>query len=76
MPQVTPGREDDFLSNVDGMYIRADLGDLSGHITARNMRQAECGHSGQAAADPQVEMIQGAGVNADQDFVVRGDAAR
>jgi hypothetical protein len=60
--------ENDFLADVDVVDIVADLDDLPGDITAGNMRKRNR-VIGQAVADPKVEMIESAGVDADQNFV-------
>jgi hypothetical protein len=63
------GRENDFLADVNGGDFRADLGDFAGNIAARNVRERD-GNAGKATANPEVEMIKGAGADADEDFIV------
>ena len=49
----------------------ANGGDFAGDVAAGNERQRKR-HAVQALADPEVEMVQRAGVNADQNFVGAG----
>jgi hypothetical protein len=60
--------EDNFLADFYGGYVPADLRDLAGNVAARNVRQRD-GNVGQSAADPEIEMVEGAGAHADEDFV-------
>jgi hypothetical protein len=61
--------ENDFLADVDGGDFRTDLGDFAGNIAARNVRERD-GNAGEATANPEVEMIKGAGADAHEDFIV------
>jgi len=61
------GSEHHFLADVDGADFRADLGDFAGDVAAGNMGEWDL-EAGKAAAHPEVEMIEGTGVNADEDF--------
>lgn len=61
--------ENDFLADVNGGDFGADLANLAGNIAARNVRERN-GNAGESAANPEVQMIEGAGMNADEDFIV------
>ena len=63
------GSENDFLADVNGGDFWADLGDFAGNIAAGNVGERD-GNAGEAAANPEVEMIEGAGTDANQDFIV------
>jgi hypothetical protein len=63
------GSEDDFLADVDGMDFGTDFSDYASGIAARNMRERD-GNTGQTATNPEVEMVERASVDADEDFVV------
>ena len=62
------GSENDLLANVDSGDFRADFGDFAGDVAAGNVGQGNL-EAGETAADPEIEMIEGAGADADQDFV-------
>ena len=62
------GGEDNFLADFHGGDISADLGDFAGDVAAGNVRKRDW-DIGQTAADPEIEMIQGAGAYADEHFV-------
>jgi len=64
-----PGGENDFLAHVDGGDFRADLGDFTGNIATGNVGKRD-GDAGQAVANPEVKMIEGAGANAYEDLIV------
>src|SRR5271166_3642466 len=51
------------------MYIRTDFCNLASHVTAGNVRKGNV-DTRQTVTNPQVEVIQSAGMNADQDFIV------
>jgi hypothetical protein len=53
------GGENDFLADVKGGDFRANLGDFAGNIAAGNVGERN-GNAGKAAANPEVEMIEGA----------------
>src|SRR5262249_35910365 len=59
--------ENDFLPDGDAGDTGAELGDFAGDVAAGDMREWN-GDAGQAAADPQVEMIERAGADANEDF--------
>jgi len=63
-----PGGENYFLPDTDGGDFRSDLRDLAGDVAAGNVRKGYR-NARQALADPNVEMVQGASVNADEHFV-------
>ena len=50
------GGEDNFLSDFHGGNIGADLGNFAGDVAAGNVWERDW-NVGQAAADPQIEMI-------------------
>jgi hypothetical protein len=60
-----PRSKDDLLSDVDGVNRGSDFGDFSGDVAAGDMRERN-GNSRKTAANPEVEMVQGAGVDADE----------
>jgi len=62
------GSENDFLADVDSADFGADFGDFAGDVAAGNVGEWNL-EAGKAAAHPEVEMVEGAGVNADEDFV-------
>jgi hypothetical protein len=53
---------------MDGVDVVADLDDFAGNIAAGNVGKRN-GNAGQTVAHPEIEMIEGAGANADEDFV-------
>lgn len=53
---------------MDRVYLGADFGDFAGDIAARDMRERNR-DARQTSADPEVEMIQRAGVDAHKDVV-------
>jgi hypothetical protein len=61
--------ENDFLPDMNGRDFWADLGDFAGDIAAGNVGERDS-NTGEAAANPEVEMIEGAGADANQDFIV------
>src|SRR5258708_2054601 len=64
-------REDDLLADAHCRYVGADLGDLTGDVTARNVRKRNRDVR-DAAAHPEVEMVQRASLHAHK-HVVRAD---
>jgi hypothetical protein len=56
------------LADVDVVNVVADLDDLAGHVATGNVRQRN-GVVRKAVANPQVEMIEGASADADEDFM-------
>jgi hypothetical protein len=62
------GSENNFLADVNCGDFGADFGDFAGDIATGNVGQGDL-QSGEAAADPEIEMIEGTGADADQDFV-------
>jgi hypothetical protein len=54
---------------MDGVNILSDFDDFARDITAGNVRKRN-GNTGETMAHPQIEMIEGARVDADQNFVV------
>jgi hypothetical protein len=60
------GSEDDFLADADSVYFGADFGDFAGDIAAGDVREGN-GNAGQSAADPEVEVVQAASMDADED---------
>jgi len=63
------GSKQNFLADVDGVDFRADFGHFAGDVAAGNVRKWD-GNAGEAATDPEVEMVEGAGMDADEDVVV------
>jgi hypothetical protein len=61
------GSEENFLAGFDGGDAEANLLDGAGNIAAGNMRERD-GNARDSAAHPEVEMIESAGVDADDDF--------
>ena len=61
--------ENDFLPDMNGRDFWADIGDFAGDIAAGNVGERDS-NTGEAAANPEVEMIEGAGADANQDFIV------
>jgi hypothetical protein len=61
--------ENYFLTNADAGDFWADLCDLAGDVAAGNMRKGYR-YIRQALADPQVKVVQRAGMNAHEHFVV------
>ena len=70
-PQETPGASTTLSPACTRVASSPTRGDFAGDVAAGNERQRK-GHAVQALADPEVEMVQRAGVNADQDFVGAG----
>jgi hypothetical protein len=62
------GSEDNFLADADGGDFGADLRDFAGDVAAGNVRERKR-NTGQTAANPEVEMIERARFDADEDFV-------
>lgn len=60
-------REDHLLADVHGGDLGTDFGDFAGNITARYVRK-RYGNAGKAAPYPEIEVVQGAGVDTDEDF--------
>src|SRR5208337_1980238 len=60
-------RKDNFLADVDGADFGTDFGDFAGNVAAGDVGKWSL-EAGEAAAHPEIEMIEGAGVNADEDF--------
>jgi hypothetical protein len=60
------GSEDDFLADADSVYFGADFGDFAGDIAAGDVREGN-GNAGESAADPEVEVVQAASMDADED---------
>ncbi len=61
------GSQNHFLADANSGNFGADFGDFSGHVAARNVREGN-GNVGQAAAHPEVEMIQRASAHAHEHF--------
>jgi len=61
------GRENHFLADVDGTDFRSDFGDFAGDVAARDVRKGGL-ETGEAAAHPEVKMIESAGVDTNEDF--------
>jgi hypothetical protein len=61
--------ENDFLADMNGGDFCADLGDFAGNIAAGNVGERDS-NTGEAAANPEVEMIEGARTDANQGFIV------
>src|SRR5262249_6466932 len=61
------GGQENFLAGLDGGDVGANPLDDAGHITTGNVRKRDR-NPRESPAYPQVEMIQGAGVDADDDF--------
>ena len=61
------GREQDALAHFEAAHIFAKLDDFSGNVAAGNVRKL---HSGQAFAHPNVEVIERARPDADQDVIL------
>jgi len=62
------GSQHDFLPDVDDMDFRANFSNFPGNITAGNVRKRN-GYARQAPPHPQVEVVQGAGMDTNQNFV-------
>ncbi len=62
------GGEDYFLADAHCRDVGADLGDLTGDVTARNVGKRDR-HSRDAAANPEVEVVQRAGLHAHKHVV-------
>jgi hypothetical protein len=60
------GSEQDALSGLEVSDIRADFDDFAGYVAAEDVGQID---AGQSFADPHVEVVQGAGADADEDLV-------
>ena len=54
------------LPGLEAGDVLADLGNLSGNVRAQDVRQL---HSGQTFADPQIDVVQGAGFDPDENLV-------
>jgi hypothetical protein len=65
-PAEVHGGDQDALAWGESSNVFADLGDLARDVTAEDVRQL---HAGQSFANPDVEMIERAGLHADQHFV-------
>jgi hypothetical protein len=61
--------ENDFLADMNGGDFWADLGDFAGNIAAGNVGERDS-NTREAAANPEVEMIEGAGTDANQNLIV------
>ncbi len=64
--------ENDFLANAYGGDVRADLRDFTGDVAAGNVRKRNR-DARDAAADPEVEVVQRAGLYANEDFIRADD---
>jgi hypothetical protein len=62
------GSKNDFLADVDGVHFGADFGDFTGDIASRDVRERN-GNTRQAPADPEVEVVQGAGADTNEDVI-------
>jgi hypothetical protein len=62
------GGEDNFLADLDGSDVGANLGDFASDVAAGNVWERDW-NIWQTTADPEVEMIQCAGTDAHEDFV-------
>ena len=62
------GGEHNFLADVHGANFGADFGDFAGNVGAGDVGQGNL-KAGKATAHPEVEMIEGAGTDTDEDFV-------
>jgi hypothetical protein len=63
------GGENYLLADVDGGDFRADLGNFAGNVATGNVGERD-GDAREAAANPEVEMIESAGANAHEDLIV------
>ena len=61
-------REDDLLPDVNSRHVFADLRHFSGDVAPGNVRQRD-GYVGEAAAHPEIQVIQRAGAHADKHFI-------
>ncbi len=61
------GSDNYFLADANGGNFRADLRDFAGDVAAGNVRERNW-NARQALADPDVEMVQSAGADADKHF--------
>src|SRR6266702_1491033 len=61
-------REHDLLADASRGYIRADLSDLARNVASGNVRQRNR-HVRQTAADPEVKVIQRAGLDAHENLI-------
>jgi hypothetical protein len=61
--------KNDFLADMNGGDFWPDLGDFARNIAAGNVGERDS-NTGEAAANPEVEMIEGAATNANQGFIV------
>jgi len=61
------GSEHYFLTYVNGGDFRANPGDFSCDVAAGNVGKRD-GNAGEAAAHPEIEMIEGTGSHADENF--------
>src|SRR5262249_42452483 len=64
------GRNKHALARGKSLDASAQLGDHSGDFTAADVRHRNLGR--QSLADPQVEVVEGAGLDLDDDFTVAG----
>ncbi len=60
-------REKHPLPGLEASDVLADFGNLSGDVRSKDVRQI---HSGQSFANPQIDVVQGAGFDADQNLVL------
>src|SRR5216683_4141034 len=61
-------REHDLLADANRGDIRANLRDFAGNVATGNVRQRDR-HVGQAASDPEIEVIESAGLDAHEDII-------
>jgi hypothetical protein len=61
------GSEENFLAGLHGRDVRAGPGDDTGDVAAGNVRERDR-DTRDALAYPEIEMVEGAGVHADEDF--------
>jgi hypothetical protein len=61
--------ENYLLADVNCADLGTNLGDLTGDVAARNMGKRN-GNAWKTAADPEIKVIEGTGMNADENFVV------
>ena len=62
-------REQDPLPGFEAGDVVADFDNLACDVSTQDVRQL---HSGQAFADPQIDMVQGTGLDADENLVLPG----
>ena len=63
------GSEDDFFADVNGVDFGTDFGDFAGDIAAGNVRERNA-DAGYTFTNPEIEVIEGAGPYANEDFIV------